>query len=428
MREIRHDLPRNFYAELPKLADGRCGVSARLRHRPRAGGAHGRRVDLDTLVDFPTAYQRVAPLSIGEIWAVPIMLRIALVEELSRLADGRIGARSRLRAVGAAGRTGNRVRLAVDESAPRGGSERRLSAAFVVELLQWLRDQPPSAAPAWHALQRALEAPGRLARRTAADRAPAGSDRSARHRQRDRQHAAAVVGRLAARSSIASAWSSRSCAAIPRAPTRRWTFRRATATATRSRSCRQAIAPVRDRRGATGRSRWRAGGSSERSRTTTGATTSATFWSRGAGSRSSASCAIRRPSARAVRAVRLHAIRRWAISVSIAVTIGAQASPACWRMRSRQGASTGRWCWLPGAVVLIPVSELAISLLNAHPHLRSPRPLPSSTMRGGIPADARTMVVVPGDHRFGGAASCPPATTWKCGSWPIAMRICISRC
>ena len=36
----------------------------------------------------------------------------------------------------------------------------RLSAAFVVELLQWLRDQPSSAAPAWQALQRALEAQG----------------------------------------------------------------------------------------------------------------------------------------------------------------------------------------------------------------------------------------------------------------------------
>ncbi len=36
----------------------------------------------------------------------------------------------------------------------------RLSAAFVVELLHWLRDQPSSAAPAWHALQRALEGQG----------------------------------------------------------------------------------------------------------------------------------------------------------------------------------------------------------------------------------------------------------------------------
>ena len=36
----------------------------------------------------------------------------------------------------------------------------RLSPAFVVELLQWLRDQPSTAAPAWQALQRALEAQG----------------------------------------------------------------------------------------------------------------------------------------------------------------------------------------------------------------------------------------------------------------------------
>ena len=35
--------------------------------------------------------------------------------------------------------------------------DRRLSAAFVVELLQSLRDQPSTAAPAWQALQRALQ-------------------------------------------------------------------------------------------------------------------------------------------------------------------------------------------------------------------------------------------------------------------------------
>ena len=44
------------------------------------------RFDLETLVDFAAAYQRGAPLSIGEIWAIPIMLRLALVEELRRLA------------------------------------------------------------------------------------------------------------------------------------------------------------------------------------------------------------------------------------------------------------------------------------------------------------------------------------------------------
>ena len=39
-------------------------------------------------------------------------------------------------------------------------SDRKLAAAFVVELLQWLRDQPSAAAPAWQALQRALQEQG----------------------------------------------------------------------------------------------------------------------------------------------------------------------------------------------------------------------------------------------------------------------------
>jgi hypothetical protein len=111
------------------------------------------------------AYQRIAALSIGETWAIPIMLRLGLVEELRRLVDGVVSARrSREQArkwetaLGQGRAQGQRDldRLLQAEVAANG----RLSAAFVVELLQWLRDQPASAAPAWQALQRALEAQG----------------------------------------------------------------------------------------------------------------------------------------------------------------------------------------------------------------------------------------------------------------------------
>ena len=122
------------------------------------------RIDLETLVDFAVAYQRVAPLSIGETWAIPIMLRLGLVEELRRLADGVVAARrSREQAPAWDARarphpTSGRSRRSAG-CCGRGASEDgRLSAAFVVELLQWLRDQPLTAGPAWQALQRALEA------------------------------------------------------------------------------------------------------------------------------------------------------------------------------------------------------------------------------------------------------------------------------
>src|SRR6185436_2095170 len=44
------------------------------------------RVDAVSLNSFIAAYQTVTPLKLGELWAVPIMLRLALIENLRRVA------------------------------------------------------------------------------------------------------------------------------------------------------------------------------------------------------------------------------------------------------------------------------------------------------------------------------------------------------
>src|SRR5207302_3027146 len=44
-------------------------------------------LDEGNITRFVRAFQTVAPLSIGELWAVPIMLRLGLVENLRRLAE-----------------------------------------------------------------------------------------------------------------------------------------------------------------------------------------------------------------------------------------------------------------------------------------------------------------------------------------------------
>ena len=166
VREIRQDLPRHYYLQLPKLADGPFAGYPRVYAFARELITHtAGRLDLQTLVDFATAYQRAAPLTIGEIWAIPIMLRLALVEELRRLAADVVAARrarDRARAWGVQLSTGAREpeRIIGEMLRDETESSGRLSAAFVVELLHWLRDQPSSAAPAWQALQRALEAQG----------------------------------------------------------------------------------------------------------------------------------------------------------------------------------------------------------------------------------------------------------------------------
>ena len=89
IRAVRRDLPAGFYKQLPKLSNGP------LRGYPRVYGlawaivAHSdNRFELDTLLRFCRAYQRVQPLTIGELWAIAITLRVMLIENLTRLSAG----------------------------------------------------------------------------------------------------------------------------------------------------------------------------------------------------------------------------------------------------------------------------------------------------------------------------------------------------
>ena len=93
IREIREDLPPGFYRELPKLATGTHEGYARVYGLAWSFVAHtDSRIELDALRRFILAYQRVESLTIGELWALAISLRVVLVENLRRLAE-RIAAR-----------------------------------------------------------------------------------------------------------------------------------------------------------------------------------------------------------------------------------------------------------------------------------------------------------------------------------------------
>jgi cyclic beta-1,2-glucan synthetase len=83
LREIREDLPKSYYHELPKLASGELAGYPRIYSVALALIAHtDSRLDTNTLRRFIIAYQQKEPLSIGELWAVAITLRLALVENL----------------------------------------------------------------------------------------------------------------------------------------------------------------------------------------------------------------------------------------------------------------------------------------------------------------------------------------------------------
>jgi cyclic beta-1,2-glucan synthetase len=73
VREIREDLPRGFYRELPKLAHGSFAGYPRVYALAWAFVEHtDSRFDPETLRRFVRAYQRSRLLTIGEVWAIPI--------------------------------------------------------------------------------------------------------------------------------------------------------------------------------------------------------------------------------------------------------------------------------------------------------------------------------------------------------------------
>src|SRR6185503_5950009 len=130
IKHIAQHLPRNYYRELPTLAsrervgDTRIYAMAieLLRHSDS-------QLDLQKLTVFINSYQRVAPLTIGELWAWPIMLKLALIENLRRLAVETLQARdARLAA--------DQYVLQIEQAAAKGPQLPSItSVAYVVQLL-----------------------------------------------------------------------------------------------------------------------------------------------------------------------------------------------------------------------------------------------------------------------------------------------------
>ncbi len=94
IRTARRHLPKDYSRELPRLASGPSAGHPRVYDIALEAVAHGDgRVDGESLSRFVAAYQTVTVLKLGELWAIPIMLRLALIENLRR-ASVRIAAGS----------------------------------------------------------------------------------------------------------------------------------------------------------------------------------------------------------------------------------------------------------------------------------------------------------------------------------------------
>lgn len=150
IHNAKKHLPKSYNKELPRLRYGPSKGLPRVYDIALEMIAHGDgHVDPDSLSRFVLAYQSVTPLKLGELWAIPIMLRLTLIENLRRVA------------VQVARRTIDRnlanfwadKMIAVTEKNPKdlilvtadmARSSPELTTAFAVEFVHRLKGQSPA--------------------------------------------------------------------------------------------------------------------------------------------------------------------------------------------------------------------------------------------------------------------------------------------
>ena len=139
-RQVEEDLRPGFIRHLPHFASGPEKV------RPRIDGLAGALVartcmalELAVVRRFVDAYQEVSALTIAELWALPAMLRIVVLQHLLRFLDELHvpvyeGERSRLRLQASHDEGGSRESLRID---PGLGVERSVRALRVLDAIDW---------------------------------------------------------------------------------------------------------------------------------------------------------------------------------------------------------------------------------------------------------------------------------------------------
>ena len=152
IRTARRHLPKGYSRELPRLLGGLSAGLPRVYDIALETISHSDgRIDQQNLSRFVAAYQTVAILKLGELWAIPIMLRLALIENLRRV-GARIAA-DRLdrnqadywadRITEVAGKDPKSLILAIADMAR---SNPPLKSAFVAEFARRLQGQGPALA------------------------------------------------------------------------------------------------------------------------------------------------------------------------------------------------------------------------------------------------------------------------------------------
>lgn len=158
--EIKKSLPPKFERQLPRISSGD------LQGYPRIYGLlveliehTDSQVQSETLKAFVNAYQVQIPLSSGELWAIPIMLRIILLENIRRITEQILFTQSEheaadhwvlplLKSVNESEKWEEILKSVV--------SQGEYSSAYAEQILKRLRDHGADVAPLLHWIDRVV--------------------------------------------------------------------------------------------------------------------------------------------------------------------------------------------------------------------------------------------------------------------------------
>lgn len=150
IRIAKSHLPKAYSKELPHLKGGPLAGYPRVYDIALEIISHGDgKIDLENLSSFVNSYQSVTTLKLGELWAIPIMLRLALIEKLRRTSVRIAAARSdKQKAVYWADKITETVAKDPNDLiltiADMARSDPPMVSSFVAELVRRLQGQTPA--------------------------------------------------------------------------------------------------------------------------------------------------------------------------------------------------------------------------------------------------------------------------------------------
>lgn len=143
-KDITHNMPSSYYKDLPVISKGIMRGYPRIYHIAAEMISHtDGRIDEDVIGIFINSYQKNTALTTGELWALPLMIRIALIQSISRNVERVIYSQEEKKK---GGKIGDRLINAIEqgnldeEINKLSGINKKYSSSFMERLLKVLRD------------------------------------------------------------------------------------------------------------------------------------------------------------------------------------------------------------------------------------------------------------------------------------------------